>query len=197
MSKLGTRQARERARTIPARVNVRSRKIVRTFPRNVKQEARSLFVEQARMAIERYLALVPQGKPKRRGLLPHRPDDTHRHGLMSDLFDAYMTARDDDIQARGFKPTADAVLAVAGLSLEVTDHDLANLRAQRKPFADWVKKVTAEVSKAADQLSKDHGSHASDYAARLAHEARAEEKSDEAEFWGAVAAALTQRAGQT
>jgi hypothetical protein len=116
---------------------------------------------------------------------------------MCDLFDAYMTARNDDIQARGFKPIADKVLRAAGLSFEVTDHDFANLRAQRKPFADWVEKVTAAVSKAADQLSRDQGSHASDYAARLAQQARAEQKTNEAEFWGAVVAALTQRAGQT
>jgi hypothetical protein len=108
-----------------------------------------------------------------------------------------MTARNDDIQARGFKPIADEVLRTAGLSLEVTDHDFANLRAQRKPFRDWVENVTAAVSKAADQLGRDHGSHAYDHAARLAQEARAEEKTDEAEFWGAVSTALTQRTGQT
>jgi hypothetical protein len=50
-----------------------------------------------------------------------------------------------------------------------------------------------EVSRTAHQLSKDHGRNAAQYAAKLAREALAEGKSGEAEFWEAVAAALTPR----
>jgi hypothetical protein len=51
-----------------------------------------------------------------------------------------------------------------------------------------------EVGRVAYQLTKDHGpEHARLYAARLAQEAEAEGKTNEAEFWKAVAGELTPR----
>jgi hypothetical protein len=51
----------------------------------------------------------------------------------------------------------------------------------------------AEVSRTAHQLALDHGHSAYQYAAKLAREADLEGKTDEAEFWKAVSAALTPR----
>jgi hypothetical protein len=50
-----------------------------------------------------------------------------------------------------------------------------------------------EVSRTAHKLALDHGHNAYLYAAKLAREANAERKQDEAEFWKAVSAALTPR----
>jgi hypothetical protein len=50
-----------------------------------------------------------------------------------------------------------------------------------------------EVGKVAHQLQRDHGRTAYLYAARLAHEAEAEGKTAEAEFWNAVSASLRPR----
>jgi len=50
-----------------------------------------------------------------------------------------------------------------------------------------------EVSRTAHQLALDHGHNAYLYAAKLAREANAEGKTDEAEFWSRVSAALTPR----
>ena len=55
-------------------------------------------------------------------------------------------------------------------------------------MVDWV-----EVSRVSYQLGIDHGQNAHLYATKLAAEAAAEKKVDEAEFWKAVAAALTPR----
>jgi hypothetical protein len=53
---------------------------------------------------------------------------------------------------------------------------------------DYVK-----VSRTAHQLALDHGHNAYLYAAKLAREANAAGKTDEAEFWKAVSAALAPR----
>jgi hypothetical protein len=53
---------------------------------------------------------------------------------------------------------------------------------------DYVK-----VSRTAHQLAADHGPNAYLYAAKLAREAEAEGKLDEAAFWEAVSGALTPR----
>jgi len=50
-----------------------------------------------------------------------------------------------------------------------------------------------EVGRTAHQLFADHGPSAYVYAAKLAREAEAEGKLDEAAFWKAVSAALTPR----
>jgi hypothetical protein len=139
MSKLGIRQGRDRISAVSRRIALHSRAIARTFPSEVSPEARGRFIEEAQIAIDHYLALMPRGKPARRTLLPHRPNDADRHAFIGDLYDAYITARNDDVAKRGFKRTADTVLRAAGLSFAVTDHDLANVRAQRGPFVDHVK----------------------------------------------------------
>jgi hypothetical protein len=50
-----------------------------------------------------------------------------------------------------------------------------------------------EVSRTAHQLALDHGHNAYLHAAKLAREANVEGKTNEAEFWKAVSAALTPR----
>ena len=50
-----------------------------------------------------------------------------------------------------------------------------------------------EVYRTAHQLAADHGHNAHLFAARLSREAEAEGKSNEADFWKAVSAALTPR----
>lgn len=53
---------------------------------------------------------------------------------MGDIFDAYMDIRDGNLDSRVFNRVANAILAAEALEFSVTDHDLASLRAQRKPF---------------------------------------------------------------
>jgi len=50
-----------------------------------------------------------------------------------------------------------------------------------------------DVFRAAHQLALDHGHNAYLHAAKLAREANVEGKTNEAEFWNAVSAALTPR----
>jgi len=50
-----------------------------------------------------------------------------------------------------------------------------------------------EVGRTAHQLQRDHGHRAHIYAIKLSREAEADGKTAEAEFWKAVAAALTPR----
>jgi hypothetical protein len=72
------------------------------------------------------------GKPQSQA---HRPNNAVRHGFVGDVFDAYMTLRDDEVDdARGFKKFATALFSKFHLPLRITDHDMARLRAERAPF---------------------------------------------------------------
>lgn len=50
-----------------------------------------------------------------------------------------------------------------------------------------------EVGRTSYQLERDHGQNAYKYAVRMAGEAESDGKSDEADFWKAVAASLKPR----
>ena len=64
----------------------------------------------------------------------------------------------------------------------------------RKEYGVAVSTVDfTEVSRTAHQLALDPGFGAYLYAAKLSHEARAEGRQDEAEFWKAVSVSLTPR----
>lgn len=65
---------------------------------------------------------------RRRG----KSGDSARHGLVSDLYDAYTTAC--PWGRRGFQPAANAVMTNAGLPI-ITKHEMAKLQAQMAEFA--------------------------------------------------------------
>jgi hypothetical protein len=124
------------------RIAQRARTITETFPQGLPPEVRQRFIKEAQTAIELYVAWLPpvdEQEIDRRGLPAHRPTDGHRHGLIGDLYDAYMTMRGDILESRGFARTANAVLRAAGLP-KLTDHDFADLRLQRRLFSDYVEK---------------------------------------------------------
>lgn len=133
------------------RLGQKGRTIRRLFPSVVSEEAREAFVREAQTAIALYVAWLPPTDDESRidyrgSRAANRPNDRHRHGLISDLFDAYTTAREEDcaarkqdvLQARGFQTVANAVLRAAGISFTVTDHDLTTVRSKRKPFVAFV-----------------------------------------------------------
>ncbi len=126
----------------------RKRTILQTLPRIASKDAQKTaeqkaaqekFVQQAQEAVGLYVAWLPPSEDvERRDLPAHRPVDVHRHVMIGDLYDAYMTVRGDELESRGFIRTANAVLTAAGLSISVTKHDLANLREQRGRFAGYL-----------------------------------------------------------
>ena len=63
--------------------------------------------------------------------------DPWRASLISDLHDAYVTARGGDPTVRGFQRVANSVLRAAGLP-PVSKHDLSQVQAQRKPFEKYL-----------------------------------------------------------
>jgi hypothetical protein len=116
--------------------------IKKTFPPDCRQDDKvRAFVEAAQVAVERYVAVLPIGAKTRRQhrkqLHPRRaarPNDPFRHGLIGDLYEAYMTARGDKPNLHGFKRTADAVLKAAALR-EVSEREQTYIREQIKEFA--------------------------------------------------------------
>jgi len=133
------------SRNAVRKVGERSGNIRATFPASVSPEAQKQFMRDALKAVELYVAWLPltddESSIEVLGRAAHRPADPHRHTLMTDLFDAYMTARGDDLQARGFQKTANAVLAAAGCDFIVTDHDLTTIRAQREAIAPYAERL--------------------------------------------------------
>jgi hypothetical protein len=119
--------------------------IMKTFPRDVASSAREGFILKAQAAIKLYVAWLPPGENiKPSGLSAHRPINVHRHVLIGDLFDAYITARGDNLEARGFILTANAVLTAAGLQISITDHDFVHLKEQRQPFNEYCATLSAQ-----------------------------------------------------
>ena len=147
MEKLSIKQARERENAHPGNIAACKGKIAATFPPSVSPGVLDRFLCDATQAVVEYRDLLPIGRPRSRqhrataeqeyeSGSTHRPADAHRHALIGELYDAWMSARgtEDPDAARGFKPTADAVLAAAGLS-QVTRPELRYLRARIKDFA--------------------------------------------------------------
>lgn len=110
----------------------------------VKTSQWKAFIRDVRQAVELYLArpVAPRRRRKHRPTAgqkhpsnAHRPRDAYRRGMIADLFDAYMTLRADNLQARGFNNVANAVFEVAGITLRITNRDRATLRARQKQIA--------------------------------------------------------------
>lgn len=148
MTKLSAKHAREITSADPTRIRAQAQGIAQTFPCEVRPFARGRFIVLANRAVANYLSYLPVGRPRLRkhrsadknpsSSSAHRPADTLRRGLIGDLYDAYMTARRDDPSLRGFKASADAVLAAAGLP-SVTEHEQTSIREQIKAFAAFIK----------------------------------------------------------
>lgn len=152
MTKLSAKQARDLERADTKRIRARAEAIAKTFPSRVRPFTRGRFLILAIRAVEKYLAHLPVGRVQRRKHrttgenrhrgTAHRPADAIRHGLIGDLYDAYMTARaseaPDDLPdpdlVRGFAKTADAVLTAARLS-PITEHEQTSIREQIKAFS--------------------------------------------------------------
>lgn len=154
--KLSAKYTRTHQTAKPKRIAAHAKDIARTLPSDVSEQAVERFIRDATQAVTDYLDLLPglpsalnapMGKPRIR---PHRrtakqkqhpakanrPADPHRHGLMGDLYDAYMTARasDDPDAVRGFRDAADAVLTAASLP-PVTEREQRFIRDRIKQFA--------------------------------------------------------------
>lgn len=147
MEKLSVKQSRERQTANPDAIAARSKQIAATFSASTPPDAITCFIGEAMKAVAHYRDLLPMGIPRSRphratakqkheAASAHRPSDAHRHGLIGDLYDAWMSARgcDDPDGVRGFQPTADEVLTAAGLP-QVTERELRYLREQIKDFA--------------------------------------------------------------
>lgn len=148
MSKSYTSQKREQAAINPAGVRLHALTIGETLPADVRPFAKGRFVIRAFRAIETWRNLLPIGEEAQRQhratteqRLPsasaHRPSNSWRESLISDLYDAWMIAKgaDDPDRARGFKKTADAVLTAAGLST-LTEREQRHLREQITAFSE-------------------------------------------------------------
>jgi len=131
-------------------------KIFLAFPKGITRQPILEFIRAAVRAVQSYDAFLPIGKPTTRAHRStakqshprsrHRPPNGPRQILVSDLFDAYMETRGDNLEARGFKQVADAVLTIYGLD-EITDHDLTTIRSQRRPFVDYVESNWPEAKR--------------------------------------------------
>jgi hypothetical protein len=137
----------EAAEADPRRIAEQRALILKALPRNVfpTLKDQDAFFEAVTRAVESYLALVTRGDPRRREhrrtdeqrhpSAAHRPTDAPRQSLIGDLFDAYMTLRADDLEARGFKKLADVVLEVARVPITVMANDRSNLQKRIHDFA--------------------------------------------------------------
>jgi hypothetical protein len=143
MGKLSKKRERERERVNPDQIYVQRKFIARTFPVEVRQFARGRFIVKALKAVNIYLSLLPTGEPRNRKHRTsrakkngnaHRPTDAQRHSLIGDLYEAYMTARGDDPDLRGFKKTADSVLRAAALA-PLAEHEQTFIRQQIRAAA--------------------------------------------------------------
>jgi hypothetical protein len=143
--KLAAKRAREIGRADPREIDLSARLITQALPASVAADARKQFIIQARTAVEAYLAYLPRGQARRRrhraavqgrhAPKAHRPSDPLRHGLIGELFDAWMTMREslDPDGVRGFKRAADAVLGAAGLPA-VSEREQRQIRKQIATF---------------------------------------------------------------
>lgn len=123
-TKLTDKRANERAAADPNRIALNANAIALTLPRFVRAAALQKYINKTARAVDHYLALLPTGKPRRRkhrvadgrSASAHSPLDGLRHGLIGELYEAYLSVRaTDDPDVRGFKKTADATLKAAGL----------------------------------------------------------------------------------
>ena len=142
-TKLTNKRANERSVADPNRIALNARAIALTLP-HVKAAAIQKYINKTTRAVRHYLALLPTGEPRRRkhrvadgnSASAHRPLDALRHGLIGELYDAYLAVRaaNDPDEVRGFKRTADATLVAAGLK-PVSEREQRYIRDQIKRFA--------------------------------------------------------------
>lgn len=146
MEKLSAKQSRERQAADPDAIAACAKQITATFPASSTPDAIARFIGEAVQAVTNYRDLLPMGIPRlrphrarakqeREAASAHRPSDAHRHGLIGDLYDAWMTARgcDQPDRVRGFQRTADEVLSAAGLR-QVTERELRYIHEKIKDF---------------------------------------------------------------
>lgn len=95
------------------------------------------FLKDAEKAVRDYRGRLPIAKTKKPGDERGRPADSLWHGFMGDLYEAFMTARGDNLALRGFEKIANLVLAVTGIPRRLTKHDNAARQSRIRPFTAY------------------------------------------------------------